>query len=111
MITRITRGTLVENAEGRVFELLRAATQAATSTSGLVSMSVSRTVQGRHTALVAVTVWTDVAAMAAVLGPTWQEPRWSFLPGLTDCIVEASVEILETVAMSAEDFAALAHAS
>ena len=111
MITRITRGTLVDNAEGRVFEQLRSATQAAPSVSGLVSMSLSRTVQGRHTVLVAVTVWTDVAAMAAVLGPTWQEPRWSWLPGLGESIVEGSVEILETVALSTEDFATLAHAS
>jgi hypothetical protein len=70
------------------------------------SMSLSRTVDGSDTILVAVSIWTDVAAMSAVLGPTWQEPSW--MPGVAEHVAEATVEILETVATSAEGSEALA---
>lgn len=106
MITRITRGKLRPNTEGRVFEMLRQASSARPLVPGLVNMSLSRTVDGHDTVLVAVTVWTDVDAMAAVLGPSWQEPSW--MPGLGELVAEATVEILETVATSAQDLSELA---
>jgi quinol monooxygenase YgiN len=108
MITRITRGRLAPNAEGRVFELLRTAAAARPHVPGLHSMSLSRTVEERNTILVAVSIWTDFDAMAAVLGQSWQEPSW--MPGVGEHVLEATVEILETVATSAEEFEELAAA-
>lgn len=106
MVTRITRGRLMPNTESRVFQLLRTAAAAQPVVPGLVSMSLSRTLEGRDTVLVAITVWSDVEAMARVLGPRWQAPSW--MPGLDELVAEATVEILETVAMSAQDLAELA---
>jgi hypothetical protein len=76
---------------------------------GLHSMSLSRTVEGRDTILVAVSVWDDMDAMSAVLGPTWQEPSW--MPGVGEHVLEATVQILEMVATSAKDLEELAPAS
>lgn len=47
MVTRITRGRLMPNSEARVFAMLRSAAAAQPVVPGLVSMSLSRMVQGR----------------------------------------------------------------
>jgi heme-degrading monooxygenase HmoA len=109
MITRITRGRLAPNAEGQVFQLLRNAAAASVGIPGLHSMSLSRTVEDGQTILVAVTVWTDLAAMMALVGPDWQAPSW--MPGVEEYVVSTTVEILETVATSAEDLKVLLPAS
>jgi hypothetical protein len=101
MITRITRGTLRPNTEGRVFEVLRDATRANPRPPGLLGVSISRHVNGTVTELVAVSIWSDVDAMTAVLGEKWREPTW--LPGLTESIVDSRLEILETVVSSYEE--------
>jgi hypothetical protein len=101
MITRITRGTLRPNTEGRVFELLRDATRANPRPPGLLGVSISRHVHGKVTELVAVSIWSDVDAMAAVIGEKWREPTW--LPGLSESIVDSRLEILETVVSSYEE--------
>ena len=106
MVTRITRGRLMPNSEARVFAMLRTAAAAHPMIPGLQSMSLSRVVQGRDTVLVAVTVWDDFEAMAKVLGPTWQAQSW--MPGLDELVAEATVEILETVATSAQELMELA---
>ena len=98
MITRITRGRLAPNTEARVFSILRTAAAAQPMLPGMASMSLSRTMEGRDTVLVAVTVWSDMTAMAEALGTRWQEPSW--LPGVGECIEAGTVEILETVAAS-----------
>ncbi len=107
MVTRITRGRLMPNSEARVFAMLRTVAAAQPMIPGLQSISLSRMVQGRDTVLVAVTVWDDVETMAKVLGPTWQAPSW-ILPGLDELVAEATVEILETVATSAQKLMELA---
>jgi len=100
LITRITRGRLAPNTEARVFSILRTAAAAQPMLPGMVSMSLSRTMEGRDTVLVAVSVWSDMAAMTASLGEGWQEASWP--PGIDECIETAAVEILETVATSAD---------
>ncbi len=106
MITRITRARLLPNSEARVFAMLRTAAAAQPMIPGFQSMSLSRMVQGRDTVLVAVTIWDDFEAMAKVLGPTWEPPSW--MPGLDELVAEATVEILETVAISAQELMELA---
>ena len=104
MITRITRGTLRPNSEGRVFEILREATRANPRPPGLLGVSISRHVNGSVTELVSVSIWQDVDTMAAVIGPAWREPAW--LPGLDEAIASSSLEILETVVSSYDELAA-----
>lgn len=101
MITRITRGTLHPNTEPRAFELLRAATKANPRPPGLLGLSISRQVRDGQIELVSVTIWQDVDAMSAIMGPQWSKPTW--LPGLAGAIDESSLEILETVVSSYED--------
>ena len=101
LITRITRGTLRPNTEGRVFEVLRDATRANPRPPGLLGVSISRHVTGKVTELVAVSIWADVDAMVAVMGEKWREPTW--LPGLSESIVDSTLEILETVVSSYEE--------
>ena len=102
MITRITRGKLRANTEPRVFELLREATKANPRPPGMLGLSISRQVKdGGVIELVAVTIWRDVEAMSAVMGPQWSEPTW--LPSLREAIADSSLEILETIVSSYED--------
>ena len=108
MITRITRGVLRPNSEARVFELLRAATEAADRPPGMLGMSISRQVRDGCIELVAVTIWQDIESMAAIIGPSWRDPSW--LPELTDAVERSSLEILETVVSSYEDLRLLAAA-
>jgi len=96
LITRITRGRLAPNTEARVFSILRTAAAAQPIPPGMASMSLSRTMEDRDTVLVAVSVWSDMAAMTAALSADWQEPSWP--TGIGECIESATVEILETVA-------------
>ena len=104
MITRITRGTLRPNTEGRVFEVLRDATRASPRPPGLLGVSISRHVTGKVTELVAVSIWSDVDAMVAVMGDKWREPAW--LPGLSEFMIDSTLEILETVMSSYEELRA-----
>ena len=105
MITRITRGSLRPNSEARVFEILRDAAGSTNSRpKGLLGMSISRNVGEKGVELVAVTVWSDLESMAAVMGPNWREAAW--LPGLADHIVDSRTELLETVVSTFEDPAA-----
>jgi hypothetical protein len=106
LITRITRGVLHPNSEGRVFEILRDATRATPRPRGMLGMSISRQVRGKTTELVAVTIWEDIEAMAAVMGPSWNEPSW--MPGLRESVSDSTIEILETVVSSYEELATAA---
>jgi hypothetical protein len=103
MITRVTRGTLRPNSEGRVFEILRQATLANPRPPGLVGMSISRHVTETKVDLLAISIWEDFDAMTAVMGPKWREPTW--LPGLAESIETSSLEILETVVSSYDELA------
>ena len=103
MITRITRGKLHVNAEARVFEILREAITANPRPPGMLGLSISRQVTAGITELVAVTVWQDLEAMSANMGPQWMEPTW--LGPLQEAIADSSVEILETVVSSYEELA------
>ena len=105
MITRITRGRVLRNSESRVFELLRVATEASPRPPGLLGLSISRQVKDGVTELVAVTVWQDIEAMSAVMGPQWSEPTW--LPPLREAIAESTLEILETVVSSYDDLSSV----
>ena len=98
MITRITKATIRDNAEARVFEVLRQATQAHPRPPGLVDIVISRQVKANATEVVAITVWEDLESMISVVGPNWREPSW--LPALGDAVIDDSLEILETVVTS-----------
>jgi len=101
MITRVTRGTVRRNSEGRVFNILREATEAMPRPPGLLGVSISRQVKGDVVELLSVSIWQDFDAMTAIIGPNWREPSW--LPGLGEAIESSSLEILETVVSSYED--------
>jgi hypothetical protein len=103
LITRITRGTVRPHSEQRAFDILREATRANPRPPGLLGVSISRHVVGGVTELVAVSIWRDLDAMVAVIGPGWREPTW--LPGIADAIDKSSLEILETVVSSYEELA------
>jgi hypothetical protein len=105
MITRLTRGKLRPNSEGRVFEILRDATQSNPRPPGLLGVSISRHVKDGVTELVSVSIWRDFDAMVAIIGPGWRDPTW--LPGLAEAVAESSLEILETVVSSYDELAAL----
>ena len=96
------------NSEARVFELLRAATEAADRPPGMLGMSISRQVRDGCIELVAVTIWQDIESMAAIMGPSWRDPSW--LPELADAVERSNLEILETVVSSYEDLRLLAAA-
>ena len=87
-----------------MFEVLRTAFEGMPQPVGLRSFTLNRHVRGTSTVeLVAVTVWDDVDAMEATIGPRWREPSW--IPGLEGSIDEQSVEILEAVVFGYEQFA------
>jgi hypothetical protein len=106
MITRITRGRLRPNAEARVFEMLRSAVQTGSAPRGMLSLSISRRAMEDQVELVSVTVWEDVDAMSAALGPNWREPTW--MVGLEDAVLSSDVEIFETVVLGYDALAKLA---
>jgi hypothetical protein len=101
MITRVTRGTVRRNSEARVFEILRQATREMPQPPGLLGVSISRQVKGDAVESLSVSIWHDLDAMTAIIGPNWREPSW--LPGLGEAIESSSLEILETVASSYEE--------
>jgi heme-degrading monooxygenase HmoA len=108
MITRITRGRLRPNAEARVFEMLRSAVQSGSAPRGMLSLSISRRAAEDYVELVSVTIWEDVDAMAAALGPAWREPTW--MEGLEDAVLSSDLEIYETAVFGYDALAKLARA-
>jgi hypothetical protein len=56
--------------------------------------------------LMAMTTWTDMDAMTAVLGPARDEPRW--LPGLEALVESSDTSMYETIAESFGGQASLA---
>jgi len=109
LIVRITRATIRPNNEPEAFTILRDATAGAGRPAGLEAVFIARRGHGTSglNELVAVTVWRDAAALAAVIGPTWERP--SFLPALDPLLVNATVDHYETVAESFDDLMAIAH--
>ena len=64
-------------------------------------MTISRRAAEQYVELISVTVWDDVDAMAAALGPRWREPSW--LSGLIDAVISSDLEIYETVMLGYEN--------
>lgn len=104
MILRQTRGTLRPNSEARIFDLLRVAAATAARPPGLEALFIGRAVRHGSVEIVATSVWRDMDAMIAGLGPSWREPSW--LAGLAPYISDSSVELLETVLSSYLDLTA-----
>lgn len=105
MILRVARGTLLPNTEARAFEALRTAARAMTRPDGLEALYIGRKVRDRDVEFVSISVWRDVDAIVAAIGPRWQEV--TVLPGLEDCVRDASIEHLETIVADFADLAAL----
>jgi hypothetical protein len=105
VIIRITRGQIRAGAESVAFDVLREAAQGPTRPDGLEALFIGRQMRAAGPELVAITVWKDLDAIVAVMGPTWAEATW--LPGLAEHISDATVEHLETVVANYEGMADL----
>lgn len=108
MIIRITRGRVRPGTEAEVFARLRDASEERGRPDGLRARFIGRHLTADGLELVAITVWSDVDTLIAVLGAGWESPRW--LPGLEDLVTHSSVEHLETVVVDFEGLAGLASA-
>jgi heme-degrading monooxygenase HmoA len=102
MIVRISRAHIKPNNEAAAFQILRDATGARERPAGLEALFISRRMANGGNELVAISVWRDLDAMAAVMTDDWRRPR--FLPSLDSLIEDPSVEHFETIV---EDYESL----
>ena len=103
MIVRITRARIRPHSEGHVFAVLRAATDGVPRPPGLEAMHIGRRMDNGGNELVSISVWTDMDALIATFGNDFAEP--TFMPALDAYLLEASIELFETVVDSFEDLA------
>lgn len=101
MIVRISRARIKPQTESAVFEVLRAATAGNTRPPGMHSIMIGRRMDDSGNELVAITVWTDVEALQASMGPNYQTAQ--FFPALDAYLLDPSVEHFETVVDTFED--------
>jgi hypothetical protein len=105
VIVRISQARIRPNCEAAAFGLLRDAVGGTPSTPGLIAFAISRRMVEGRLELMAMTTWTDMEAMARILGSDWDRTAW--LPGL-DALVESSETALyETIAESFAGFGAV----
>ena len=105
MIVRLSRARLRRDREDGAFEFLRRAASAGGRPQGMETMFVGRRTGADADEIVAITVWRDLEAIAAVFGPTWSEPN--AFPELKNAVINSTVEHFETIAERYEDLAAL----
>jgi hypothetical protein len=96
LIVRISRAKIRRDQEAPAFEILRAAAASGIRPAGLEAMFISRRMGDIGNELVAVTVWRDLDALIAGIGPQWAQP--AFLPSLDAMLNDGSVEHFETIA-------------
>lgn len=65
---------------------------------------MGRHLEGRSEMLVGISVWRDLDALTAALGPDWHQP--TTLPGLEEYVESASVEHDESIAAGLEELLA-----
>jgi hypothetical protein len=99
VIVRISRARIKPNSEATAFQILREASSAAGRPPGLEALFISRRMATTANELVAISVWSDLDAMMAVMTDDWQRPR--FLPSLDPLLEDTSVDHYETIV---EDF-------
>ncbi len=102
MIIRTTRGRVRAGAEGEVFDCLRAATEARGRPPGRRALFIGRHLTSDGMELYAISVWTDVESLIAVLGEGWASPKW--LDGLDAYVTSSTVEHWETAVDDFEAF-------
>lgn len=101
MIVRITRARVMRNAEAAAFDILRAPVAGTPQRDGLEAMFIGRRLRHDDNELVALTVWRDLDAMSAALGPEWDKPQ--FLPALQPYLEQPTVEHFDTIVDRYED--------
>jgi heme-degrading monooxygenase HmoA len=95
MIVRISRARIKPNNEAAAFQILREASGATGRPPGLEALFISRRMANGGNELVAISVWSDLEAMASVMTDDWQRPR--FLSSLDPLLEDPSVEHYETI--------------
>jgi heme-degrading monooxygenase HmoA len=100
VIIRISRSRIRSGSEEQVMAIVRAATVSFGQPDGLEYTQIGRRLEGSSEYLVAVSVWRDLEAMRAALGPDLQRPMSSGLEAYLDSF---AVEHYETVAAGLEE--------
>jgi hypothetical protein len=100
VIVRISRARIKPNNEAAAFQILREGSAGTARPPGLEALFLARRMSSAGDELLAVTVWSDLESMIAVMSDDWQHPR--FLPSLDPLLEDASVEHFETIVESYE---------
>jgi len=96
MIVRISRGVVQADGDAGAFTLIRSiVTYAPGEVDGLVSMHVGRRVHEGDEQVVVITVWRDVDALIAAMGPNWN--RSAFPAAFEGKVSRITVEHYETL--------------
>ena len=105
VIIRISRGRVRTGGEGEVFARLRAASEGHERPDGLQALFIGRHLTTDGLELVAITVWSNVEALIAVMGEGWESPKW--LAGIEDLVTHSTIEHLEAAVENFEAFVGL----
>jgi hypothetical protein len=95
VILRITRARIKPNMEAEVFRLLREAATGLIRPRGMQLLVMARRRINGSTELTATTIWDNVEAIRAAMGPEFEAPH--FFPALDALLEDPSVEHFETV--------------
>ena len=105
VIVRVIRARIAPTREAEAFTILREVNAGSARPAGLVAIFVARRVSHDGDHMVAITVWTDVDAIEAALGRTWESPR--FLPQLDPFLEDLSIEHFESIVDRYDELAAI----
>ncbi len=95
MLLRIFRARLRPGREEQALRLMRDVGQQLARAPGLQSIHLARRLDDDVQAVEVVSVWRDAAALAATMGPRWQQP---YLPGnLAELVEHPTVDHMETI--------------
>jgi heme-degrading monooxygenase HmoA len=104
VIIRVSRSRIRDGSEEQVMAIVRAAVSRADQPDGLEYAQMGRRLEDRSEMLVAVSVWRDLEALTAALGPDWHQV--TTLPGLEEYIESSAVEHYETIAAGLDELLA-----
>ncbi len=95
MLLRIFRARLRPGREEQALRLMRDAGEQLARSPGLRSIHLARRLDDDVQAVEVVSVWRDAGALAAAMGPRWQQP---YLPGnLAELVEHPTVAHMETI--------------
>ena len=90
MIVRVARAEVARDLEPDAFAAFRSVILEPQGPEGMESMHLARRTGGPDVHLIAVSVWRDVDALAAAIGPTWHQP--SFFPQIDKVLTDRTLE-------------------